>query len=352
MLIENTLYKKDIDLIINTFSQKWESFRNTHILITGATGLIGSCLVNAFLYADKRMNLGLQVYILARKEDKVYKLFGEDSNKLHIIIGTVENFNDTSNHFDFIIHAASQTSSKGFMTNPVETFKTSVLGTSNLLNCAKNNKVRKFVFLSTMEVYGTPNDDRKIDENTKLEVLTSSVRNCYPISKIASENLCCDYSHEYGFHSAVLRLTQTFGPGVSYLDGRVFAEFLRCAIEAKDIVLKTKGETKRSYLYTADAVLAILTVLCAEDTTFEIYNVANEETYCSILEMAQLVARYCAHGNISVAIQEHCDISMFGFAPTLHMNLDTSKIKALGWEPLFSFQNMLENTYTFMRDYK
>jgi nucleoside-diphosphate-sugar epimerase len=126
-------------------------------------------------------------------------------------------------------------------------------------------------------------------------------------------------------------LTQTFGPGVRYNDGRVFAEFARCAIEGRDIVLHTKGETKRSYLYTEDAVNAILTVLI-NGGVGEAYNAANEETYCSIYEMAELVATKCAYGKIQVKIEEE-DTSTFGFAPTLHLNLDTGKLQKLGWVP-------------------
>ena len=77
---------------------------------------------------------------------------------------------------------------------------------------------------------------------------------------------------------------------MEYNDGRVFADFARCVIEKRDIILKTKGETKRSYLYTEDAVCAILTVMLNGESG-QAYNVANEETYCSIYEMAQLVAK-------------------------------------------------------------
>ncbi len=157
-------------------------------------------------------------------------------------------------------------------------------------------------------------------------------RSCYPESKRLCEVLCASWQKEYGVPVRVLRLTQTFGPGVRYDDGRVFAEFARCVIEGRDIVLKTEGLTCRSYLYTADAVSAILTVLL-RGSDGEAYNAANEETYCSIREMADLAARECAEGKIKVRIEADKDPSVFGYAPTLHMNLDTSKLRALGWHP-------------------
>jgi nucleoside-diphosphate-sugar epimerase len=114
-------------------------------------------------------------------------------------------------------------------------------------------------------------------------------------------------------------------------------------MENRDIVLKTAGLTCRSYLYTADAAAAILTVmLYGKDG--EAYNAANEATYCSIRQMAELVAKECADGRIGVRIEAEEDPTKLGYAPTLHMNLDTSKLRALGWKPVYS----LADTYRRM----
>lgn len=129
-----------------------------------------------------------------------------------------------------------------------------------------------------------------------------SVRACYPESKRMCENLCACYMKEYGVPVNIVRLTQTFGPGVEYDDGRIFAELARCVIEKRDIVLHTKGETKRNYLFTKDAVNAIITVLLHGENG-QAYNAANEETYCSILEMANMVAKKCGKGDIKVKIE-------------------------------------------------
>ncbi len=331
MLTDNAVYAEDVKNVVDNSAVDWNKFKGKNILITGATGLIGTLLVNVLSYADDKFSLNLKLHLLIRSIEKAEKLFGDRINNYTIYIDSVENFRSIDSEIDYIIHAASQTSSKGFVEKPVETFRTALAGTMNLLEIARNAKTEKFVFLSTMEVYGTPVDDTKITEDMKVSVQPANVRSCYPVSKIAAENLCCDYSAEYGLDVAVLRLTQTFGAGVEYNDGRVFAEFARCAIEEKDIVLKTKGETKRSYLYTTDAVVAILMVTTTETGRFEIYNVANEDTYCSVYEMAELVSDKCGNGKIKVCIEEQGDLSKFGYAPTLCMNLDTSKLKKLGW---------------------
>ena len=160
------------------------------------------------------------------------------------------------------------------------------------------------------------------------------------------ETLCAAYACQFQVPAKVIRLTQTLGPGVQYNDGRVFADFSRCAIENRDIVLHTKGETKRSYLYTLDAASAILTVL-TKGKSAEAYNAANEDTYCSIYEMAQLVAQKIAQGKIQVKVEE-TDISSFGYAKTLHMNLDTTKLKELGWQAKTNLSEMFSKTIESM----
>ena len=145
------------------------------------------------------------------------------------------------------------------------------------------------------------------------------------------------FAHEYGVPAVVLRLTQTFGPGVVYQDRRIFAEMMRCVIEGQDIVLHSKGETERSYLYTADAVTAILKLL-AEGEPGQAYTAANPQTYCSIADMAQLVADDAAGGRIRVRYD--IDSRDRGYADTLYMKLDISKLMSLGWYPKTGLRDM------------
>ena len=122
-------------------------------------------------------------------------------------------------------------------------------------------------------------------------------------------------------------------------DGRVFAEFARDAIHGSDIKLQTAGTSKRMYLYIADAVTAILTVLLSGNTV-EVYNAANPDTYCSIIEMAQLIAHEIAHDSIKVHVPMiKLDADSKFFFPH-HLNLDTSKLYKLGWRPSVGLREM------------
>lgn len=178
-------------------------------------------------------------------------------------------------------------------------------------------------------------------ENELGSFETMNARNSYPVAKIACECLCNSYYSQYGVPTVILRATQTFGPGVKYNDERVFAEFMRCAVEKRDIILKSAGLTERSYLYTADAVSAILVSLLRAKPG-EAYSVANPDTYCSIKDMAQMVADEIAEGQISVIFDIAEDIEKLGYAKTLFMDLIVDKISRLGWIPRVGLKNMFE----------
>lgn len=322
----------------------WDRLRNKKLLVTGATGLIGSSIVRILLHINEWRALDLSILILTRSTEKARKVFGADLDKITLIHGGYQTLPDISSDIDYMIHGASPTSSKFFVENPVETLETAFYGTNSLLRLAVDKNVSAFVFLSSMEVYGTPEKGMRIKESDIGSFGTAKIRNCYPLSKIVCENLCCSYAKEYNVPAKIARLTQTFGPGVDYNDSRVFAEFARCAIERKDIILKTKGETQRDYLYTADAVSGILTILLKGECG-QAYTVANEDTYCSVYEMARIVAE--TYG-IGLRVQEQ-DVLKQGYADTLYMDLDTEKIKRLGWRPTVGLSEMYHRMIEAMR---
>lgn len=348
MWIDNPVHKEDLDSVCGNQLICWDDFREKSFLITGATGLIGQTIVNVLTYANIRKQLNLRIYTLVRNIQKAKELFKEqigNGNCINLIEGTIEQLPDLPSKMDYIIHGASITSSLDFIHHPVEVNKTAFYGTDNILEYARKIGITKMVYLSSMEVYGSPSKGEKVKEDNTGKLQPTVIRNSYPLGKQMCENLCCSYASEFGVPVCIARLTQTFGPGIRYDDKRVFAEFARCAIEKKDVVLKTRGETERQYLYTTDAVSAILLLLISGNIG-EAYNVANEETYCSIAQMADTVAEISGIG-VRYDIQ---NTSQFGYANTLYMNLDTTKIKELGWEPTRNMQEMYRRLICVMEN--
>lgn len=314
------------------------------VLISGATGLIGKYLVR-FL----AQYCGCRVLAIVRDKKKAGRIWKDLGGKVEYICSDIielgeEDIRDVK--IDYVIHAASNTSSRDFAAHPVRVIHTATEGTRRMLEIARKHSVKGFVYLSTMEVYGAPKTDEKIGELHGTDLDTMAVRSSYPESKRLCESLCTAYFSEFQVPVRILRLTQTFGPGVEYSDSRVFAEFARCVIEGKDIVLHTAGDTKRSYLYLADACTAILAALL-DGIDGEAYNAANESTYCSIRDMAELVAAGCAGGKICVRVEPDQERQREqGYAPVLKMNLDTSKLQRMGWKPetdlLTMYKRMIE----------
>jgi len=339
MWTNNKTYSEDLDYICGFNNSFIKALDGSVVMVTGATGLIGQTLVNSLLFENYYSDNAPTVIAAVRNTDKAGILFkaqmDEFPGKLRIVPGDITEPFDIEGPVDYIIHGASQTSSRGFIETPVETISTAYNGTVNVLELARRKQVKGMVFLSTMEVYGYPQKGHKVAEDEIGALTPLTVRNCYPVSKQLCENLCCSYAHEYKVPVKIMRLTQTFGPGVVYNDGRVFAEFARCIIEKKDIVLKTAGLTERCYLYTADAATAIFTGLISGDSG-QAYNAANEESYCSIAQMARMAAEM---GGTKVKI-ESADTSALGYAGTLYMDLDTSMLRSLGWKAETGLKDM------------
>ena len=307
------------------------------IFVTGATGLIGKCLIRKIRAHNAIAADPIRILALVRNEDKAKRVFTDYQEPwFKLIKGDVRSLEPRDLSIHYIVHGANETASRAFVESPVETIHTAVKGTENILEYARVNPVESMVFLSSMEVYGTPDTDEKITEDHGNNLDTMSIRACYPISKRLCESMCRAYVQEHNVPAKVIRLTQTFGPGVEYSDERVFAQFAKAVIEGRDIVLNTKGETKRSYLYTEDAVEAILTVLLLGKNG-EAYNAAAEETYCSIYEMALMAAGMNTERELKVVIREKNNDM---YAPVLHMNLDAAKLKKLGWQPSVGLRDM------------
>lgn len=322
----------------------FDVFENSKILITGASGLIGGTLVRLLAQRVKNVKIVAQV----RNKAKAETLFNEsERKKIEYLEGDVCEMPLPDMGVEYVIHAASMTASADFINRPVEVMKVAVEGTRRVMEFSRVNKIKSAAYLSSMEVYGAPQSEEKIYETAPTNLQTTTPRSAYPESKRLCECMCAAYHAEYNVPVKIVRLTQTFGEGVSYADKRVFAEFSRCVIEGRDIVLKTKGETKRNYLYTGDAATAILTVLTSGKDG-EAYNAANEETYCSIYEMARLVADTFGNGKCTVKIEER-DAASLGYAPTLRMNLSARKLNELGWEAKVGLKEMFARTIRSMK---
>lgn len=350
----------------------WGELNGLRVLVTGATGLLGSYCVRVLLERNRTFDAGITVLALVRDQAKAEAMFSDVVTDaadlgLEFLVGDIASLPRIFAGAqacacsgagakaimcapDFVIHAACPTASKFFTEHPVETCEAIVGGTVDVLKLAHAWRLKSMVYLSSMEVYGDGNATAGLD-NLLTEADTGfidplSVRSCYPEGKRMAEHYCVAYASEYDVPVKIARLAQTFGSGIPRDDKRIFAMIARNTMQGEDVVLKTTGASTRMYAYTADAVRALFTVLLKGENG-RAYNVANPETYSSVREMAELVTDRFGGGASHVVIDVDPNAP---YPPEHHLPLDVSALQALGWKPQVDLPGMFENLITYLED--
>jgi nucleoside-diphosphate-sugar epimerase len=320
------MYSEDIQKAAKN-DLPWDRLRGKNILIAGATGLIGSAIVD-ILMANEYMDY--TVYALGRNKDRAQRLFSNylKTQYFHFIQHDITEPLPTLIPFHYIIQAASDANPTAYSINPVDVIKANIEGTNNLLSYGLSHDMEKLVFVSSGDVYGE-GDGRVFTEDYSGYVNPLNIRSCYTSSKRATESLCIAYSYQFGLDVSIARPSHTYGPHFTESDTRVYAQFIRNILRGEDIVMKSSGEQFRSWCYVVDCALGIL-YITLKGANREAYNVADENSNISIRELAEMIADI---GGVRVIVDLPTETELRGFNPVSKSCFDTSKLRALGWKP-------------------
>ncbi|MCD8049200.1 MAG: NAD-dependent epimerase/dehydratase family protein [Clostridia bacterium] len=313
------------------------AFEGKNVLVTGATGLVGKALVDCLTLDGKTA-----VYAASRSKQSFDARFKERENLKYFEFDLLQPVKNAPK-FDYIIHAASNADPKMFDKDPVGTMTANFMGTYNLLELVRKMGGR-LIYISSGEVYGQYDGAcEAFCEDYAGYVNFSEARGCYPTAKRAAENLLVCYNKQYGTDGVIVRLSHTYGPTQLERDSRASSEFFRLASRGDDIIMRSLGETVRSYTCVFDAVSAILTA-AARGKSGEAYNVANTNSAVSIAELAKTIAE-AAGRKVVFEIGE-----VKGAGKIARGVLDASKLEKLGWRARYDLKDGVKITLDIMGD--
>lgn len=349
----NRIIREDIEHILQ-YSVPWYNLRNSTVLVSGATSMLGAYMV--FALAELQLNhpeYKIRLVLGVRSSHKARKIFGNILSRpdVSLWIADMAEIFHYDGHVDYIIHAAGLASSHFFLTKPVQVALPNVLGTWQLLELARREKVKGFLFFSSGAVYGKLDSKEEVSEEDDGLLLPMDVRSCYAESKRMGENLCADYAAQYGVPAFSVRISHTYGPTLDLKDSRVFCEFVNSIVNDEDIVMKSDGTSQRAFCYLSDATIAFFLILLSGQPGVA-YNMCNNDCSCSIGELAQLLCEIFPDKRLRVIekIREPDDnYSEDKTATNLYVNC--SKLYALGWRPQIGLRDGFQRTVaSFMDD--
>ena len=346
-MIFNKIIDEDLMQIIEENNGLKELYNQT-VMITGASGLIGSYFVNTLIKLNEDFSANIKIIPVIRNLDKLNK---DILNKDYVypLVQDVVNPIKCEEDVDYVIHAASPASPPLMREKPVETNFANTVGTANALTFAKEHNAKKFLFISSREVYGQNISDQKYFHEDDVGVINQLIpRNSYAESKKAAENMCLGFNEEYGLDTKIVRLGQTFGPGMNINGGMVHTEFLKMLLNNEDIVLLSDGSSLRTYTYISDAISAMFKIILKSKDM--VYNAVNNQNEVSIKELAEIIINLCPEKKSKLIFDIQEEKEGYDYKTFKFCLISSEKIRdELGWNPKYSVDEGFKRTLEFLQ---
>lgn len=349
-MIENKQYRSLVQRLLEGFPH-WDKLNGKTIFLSGASGMIGSLLVDAIMLCNETCSKDRQCKVIAlgrnqaRAEARFANWLG-NGTFFFIAHDISEPLPALPLEPDFFIHAASTTHPVAYATEPVNTIVSNVLGTRTLLDLAAQKPGSRFLLLSSVEIYGENRGDTEyFDENYCGYLNCNTLRAGYPEAKRVSESLCQAYMAQRGVETVILRLPRCYGPTMQPNDSKAIAQFIKNGVRRENIVLKSKGEQLYSFAHVSDAVSGMLWVLlCGEPG--QAYNLGDERSNLQQKDLAKLIADYTG---TKVVFELPDEVERKGYSTASKALLDSTKLQALGWRAKYDIANGIQETIDILR---
>ncbi len=341
-----------MDDVLNVARQNlpWGKLKNKSIMLSGATGLIGSFLIDVILEKNINDELNCTVYALGRNEEKAKQRFSKyvDDSRFVFIPYDVKFplVRDDLGTVDYVLHLASNTHPMLYATDPIGTIITNIVGLQNLLDFAVEHHSSCFVFASSNEIYGENRGDVEFfGEDYCGYINCNTLRAGYPESKRCGEALCQAYILQKKLDVIIARFTRSYGPTMEMSNTRALSQFIKKAVDDEDIILKSAGTQYFSYTYMADAVSGVLCAML-NGKSGEAYNIADESGDIMLKDLAALIAEISGK---KVVFEIPDAIEAAGYSKATKARLDGTKLKELGWKPLYDIKTGMERTISILK---
>ncbi|KRM87952.1 NAD-dependent epimerase/dehydratase family protein [Lacticaseibacillus thailandensis] len=344
----NALYRADVEYVAS-LALPWDQMSNVAVLITGASGMLGSFMVDVLMHRNLTAGMQCKVYALGRNLARAQKRFGAywNSADFEFIAHDINTpLTQPLANLGYIFHLASNTHPVAYATDPIGTITTNIIGTHNLLELAASQHIQRFVFASSNEVYGENRGDvEKFDEEYCGYIDPNTLRAGYPESKRCGEALCQAYLSQKGVDVVIPRLTRSYGPTVKPEDSKAISQFINNALRGEDIVLKSAGHQQYSFTYVADAIAGLLTV-ALKGTSGNAYNIADSRSDISLRELATIIAHAVGR---TVTYDLPNATEQKGFSKATKALLDSTKLQGLGWTAKYDIAAGIHRTLSIMQ---
>lgn len=322
-------------------STKLDFLKKKTILITGATGFIGSYITLVLIQLSKNQNLNLNLCILYRNKKKILKKFGQFESK-NVQFYKIEN-NKTiklKKKINKIIHCASYASPTIYNSKFLEIYDANINLTIKLCELIKDQKNAELIYISSSEIYGDLK--KKISEEKYGKINSLATRSCYALSKKIGENILVNYSKKFRLKYKILRLFHTVGWNSNINDGRLFFNLIKNFLsKKKTIKLISNGKNERAYCHILDAIEALFTIV-KNDRKNNVYNIGNPKNTISILKLIKLFINITSINKKNIYLKKNANYSHTknkSYYPNI------TKLLRLGWKPRFNLKDCIQNIW-------